>query len=265
MKHLQYLPNFWGALLIIGLLLGLEMIIAAAFHDAGIAFTHGDARASVVVVLANGIVFTIMMHLSGLKYADLFHPSTNTVSSTIGLLFFPVLLFIGGALWWLADIAALIASLFPRDETDLRMLDNLMGSGFVTLIAVCLVAPFVEEMLFRGIILRGFLTHYSPSASIILSALLFGFVHLNIYQIPMAFLLGCFLGWLFYLSKSVWPSIIAHAAYNLGAVIIFHFGKNEDYNHILVNIITFTLSGIGVWLIHSMLRSRPLTRDNGSA
>ena len=158
-------------------------------------------------------------------------------------------------------MASLIASLFPQDDPGLMMLDRLMGSGLVTLIAICLVAPFVEEMLFRGIILRGFLAYYSPSVSIILSALLFGLIHLNIYQIPAAFLLGCFFGWLFYLSKSIWPSIIGHAAHNLGVFVGFEFGHHDGYNHFLVNILSLALSATGVWLIHTILREHPLARS----
>jgi len=241
------------------------MIFGAAFYDAGIVFRPGDARGSVVTVLANGIIFTVMMHLSGFKYKELFHPSKSAVSSTVGLLFFPVVLFVGGALWWLSDIALFIVSFFPRDDASLRMLDHLMSSGLVTLITICLVAPFVEEMLFRGIILRGFLKYYSPQVSIFLSAMLFGVVHMNIYQIPTAFLLGCFFGWLFYRSKSLWPCIMGHALFNLGVFVIFQFEQPHDYNHYLVNVVTLSLSGLGVWFIHSILRGRPVTRTNSNA
>lgn len=265
MKHFEYLPNFSGALLIIGLLLGLEMIFFAAFYDVGIVFTHGDASGSVITVLANGVIISVIMHLSGLKYADLFHPSASTVSGTVGLLFFPVVLVEVGALWWLTDIAFFLESFFPQDDASLRMLDNLMSSGYVTLISICLVAPFVEEMLFRGIILRGFLTYYSPQKSIFLSAVLFGMVHMNIYQIPSAFVFGCFSGWLFYRSRSVWPCVIGHAVHNFGVFVFFQFEQLQYYDTHLVSLFTFSLSGLGVWLIHSILREGTVSETNNSA
>ena len=260
MKHYKYLPDFWGALFIIGLLLALEIVIAAAFYDAGVAFAYGDPRASVIAVLANGVIFTVLMHLSGLTYGEFFHPSSSSISSMAGVLFVPVLVAIVPALWWLADFAAFVASLFPQDDSDLRMFDLLMNSGLATLVAICLVAPFLEEMLFRGIILRGFLAHYPPNTAIILSALLFGISHLNIYQIPGAILIGCFLGWLFYRTKSLWPCIIAHAAYNFGAFLLYQGVQQDQYNHFLVDVLAFAISGLGIWSIHAMLR-RTATAD----
>lgn len=50
------------------------MLIAIAFYDAGYAFESGDARASVISVISFGSVISVLMHISGLNYVDLFHP-----------------------------------------------------------------------------------------------------------------------------------------------------------------------------------------------
>ncbi|WP_368501957.1 lysostaphin resistance A-like protein [Photobacterium sp. 1_MG-2023] len=42
----------------------------------------------------------------------------------------------------------------------------------------------------------------------------FAAVHLNIFQIPVAYILGTFMGWVFVKSRSLWPCLLMHAGYN---------------------------------------------------
>ncbi len=152
----------------------------------------------------------------------------------------------------MADIALFLISVLPGDEQSLEMLHRLMGGGIITIITICLIAPFLEEMFFRGILLRGFLGHYSPLNAILLSSLLFAAAHLNFYQVPTAFVIGCFFGWLFYLCQSVWPCIIGHAANNFGAYLFYVSGAEEGYNHLLISVSTFLVSAAGVYLIYKL-------------
>jgi CAAX amino terminal protease family. len=69
-------------------------------------------------------------------------------------------------------------------------------------------------MLFRGVILRGFLRRYSRTFAILWSAALFGIAHLNLYQFMTAFAIGVVGGWLYERCRSLWPCILLHATYN---------------------------------------------------
>lgn len=62
-----------------------------------------------------------------------------------------------------------------------------------------LLAPVLEEIVFRGIMLDGFPKRYSPTKATLWSALFFGLIHLNPVQSVGAFMLGISLGWLHYL------------------------------------------------------------------
>ena len=90
-------------------------------------------------------------------------------------------------------------------------------------IAVGVLVPIAEEMVFRGAILRTLLTlcgHRWRWGAIVLSALLFGLAHGNMAQLLNATLLGCLLGWLYYRSGSIAPGIVFHMVNNSVAVLL---------------------------------------------
>ena len=257
MQRYKYFPEIWGAIAILACLLMLEILISTAFYDAGVIFAYGDPRSMTVVVLANGIVFSTFMKITGIEYKDLFHPSSNSVSSTLIVSVIPLAIIVISSLWWLGDIENYIVLLFPQDLASINMLNRLLDGGFITVIAICVIAPFVEEMLFRGIILRGFLIHYSPINAIVASSALFGLIHLNIYQIPGAFVFGCIIGYVFYLSKSLWPCIFAHSLANALSYLLYidnsetyFLSKNVEFNSFILNALTFCVSVFGMYLLY---------------
>lgn len=90
-------------------------------------------------------------------------------------------------------------------------------------IAVGVLVPIAEEMVFRGAILRTLLTlcgHRWRWGAIVLSALLFSLAHGNMAQLLNATLLGCLLGWLYYRSGSIAPGIVFHMVNNSVAVLL---------------------------------------------
>lgn len=82
-----------------------------------------------------------------------------------------------------------------------------------------LVAPVVEELIFRGAILKT-LEPYGKWFALLASSLLFGLMHGNFAQIPFAFAVGMILGYVS-IEYSIWYSILLHIANNflLGEVI----------------------------------------------
>jgi uncharacterized protein len=252
MKKINYLPGFLGAVGILAVLFMLEILAVYAFYDIGIVYHYGDPAGSVILVFAFGIVLSVLMHFSGLSYSELFHPSNNSVAMTMTVLSIPVAVFAIGCLWWLAEIGYFIVSLFPEDKESLEMLTTLMNSGVASIIALCLIAPFIEEMLFRGIILRGFLGRYSPGIAIVGSAALFGLIHMNIYQIPVAFIFGCFAGWLFYASRSLWPCILAHALYNAGSYYLAVNSANFEESNAVANLVSLVFSAFALYVLYKL-------------
>ena len=85
---------------------------------------------------------------------------------------------------------------------------------------VVLLAPFAEELFFRGLGVRA-LAVLGGLAAILVSGIVFGLVHGILGALPPLALFGVGLAWVRLRSASVWPSFIAHAAYNgLGILVL---------------------------------------------
>ncbi len=96
-------------------------------------------------------------------------------------------------------------------------------------ITVAISAPILEEILFRGIILDGFLKNYAPTKAILWSAVIFGLIHMNPYQFIGATLVGILMGWIYWRTKSLWLCILIHFLNNsLGFFLNWFFELPED-------------------------------------
>ena len=91
-------------------------------------------------------------------------------------------------------------------DTFLGMSRNVFG-----IISITIMAPLVEELLFRGAI-QGYMLRkgMKPLNAILIASAIFGIVHMNPIQIPFAFAIGLIFGWLYYRTGSVVPGIIGH-------------------------------------------------------
>ncbi len=109
------------------------------------------------------------------------------------------------------DIAFRLAQLlYPEDA----------GGWLRVMLVVVIVAAVGEELLFRGLFLRGFVLRYGRGPALALSSLLFAVVHLNPWGFASIFLAGWLLGWLVLRCGSLWPAILVHAIYNLCSVLL---------------------------------------------
>ncbi|PIF02392.1 MAG: hypothetical protein CR996_00490 [Draconibacterium sp.] len=133
------------------------------------------------------------------------------------LVIIPLVTFFWGA-QNLYDIpAAFMDKYFPPPPWFWELFNRIFEGDFGWiggLVKVCLIAPVVEELIFRGLILQGFRRNYSPAVAVIMSALLFALFHLNPWQFPATFVLGLLLGWITIRTKSIFLAILGHSINN---------------------------------------------------
>ena len=208
-------PNGVEAFFMVVALFALEFVIGAAMHDLRdvLALPRQDVG-GMTTLLANAIVFTAVMHYKTLSYRSLFHASADSPADVLAILVPAITLTIPALVLLSTTLGAFLVYLFPLSPAETAMFEEMGSGSFGAIIGACLLAPVLEEMLFRGIILRSFLQQYSRWTAIIASAALFGLAHMNIYQFMVGMLLGVIAGWLYERSHSLLPCIALHAAYN---------------------------------------------------
>ena len=144
-----------------------------------------------------------------------------------------------GLVTWLACLAVQALVVFVVLAADIPLISNTEGiddlavdRGYVisTLVLAVVVAPIVEEMLFRGLVLRGLLSVMGVGLAVAVQAVLFGVAHFdpvrgvgNIGLIMVLSGVGVVLGAAEYLMRRIGPTMVAHAIINAIAMAVALF------------------------------------------
>jgi membrane protease YdiL (CAAX protease family) len=110
-----------------------------------------------------------------------------------------------------------------------NLLTPVNGAGLVVLtVLVCVGSPLVEELFFRGLLLRGLLGQFQqlgrrrgPALSIVVTGLVFGLVHFEALQFLGLAGFGMVLAYMAYRTGRLGPSILAHVAFNTTTILAF--------------------------------------------
>ncbi|MCA9535869.1 MAG: CPBP family intramembrane metalloprotease [Myxococcales bacterium] len=93
--------------------------------------------------------------------------------------------------------------------------------GVGAVLAFVALAPFAEEVFFRGLVFPGLTRHYGHAwFAIAISALLFGATHVEPVAILYATLVGAALALLTVRARSILPAAVAHAAHNAVPLLV---------------------------------------------
>jgi len=93
-------------------------------------------------------------------------------------------------------------------------------STALIVISAAIIAPFFEELLFRGFLYRALRDRLGVGAALILSSLLFAMVHPSGYTLLPLFGLSCILALLYERTGSLVPSIALHSLHNLSGILV---------------------------------------------
>ena len=133
----------------------------------------------------------------------------------------------------------------PMPEWLEAALEQMTSGNFIlNFICVSLMAPFFEEWLCRGMVLRGLLNYRKvgtdkrgmhPAAAIVISALFFAIIHMNPWQAVPAFLMGSLFGYVYYKTGSLKLTMLMHFTNNTFALILgqTQLGDNSGFYEIM--------------------------------
>ena len=236
----------------------LQYVLGAALYDHRRVLDLGEHEVNaLVMLLSNGLVLATVLHFQRRSHRDLLHSSESSALATTALLVPPVLLVVPLILLLDYALMSILERIFPLSRWEEQAFSEMVASSVGAVVATCVLAPVLEEMLFRGVLLRSFLGKHPRWAAISASALLFGFAHLNVYQFALAFWLGLFLGWLYERSRSLIPCIALHAALNSWVVMSEQgSGAQSSSPHefsLLTWFAALVSASLGLWLLRRLL------------
>ena len=223
-------PGIWQSLALVFAVLALDILVLLLLKRWGLMDAGGGMVAETAgIVVSNGLVTAVFLARRGLTLRNVLHPNPASARAVTGLLAVPVLL-VSPAIFLASSIVDdLLELAYPMSDWYRRMFEEMLGGGAATVVALLFVGPFFEELLFRGIVLRGLLARMPAGRAIVISSLIFGAAHLNVYQFVGAGLLGLPLGWLYARFRSIWPCMLLHAAQNLQVLLsVLWLGKDAQ-------------------------------------
>ncbi len=98
----------------------------------------------------------------------------------------------------------------------------------VMLTMIGLLVPITEELLFRGYIQTRLVARHGPFRGILITSVLFGVMHMNLYQSPATFFLGLMIGFAAWYGRSIVPAIAAHMVNNTIAIGLMLISDSQE-------------------------------------
>ena len=233
-KFDYYLPGVAGMFALLGLML-VSSLVGSAVAAPLVALLGMENGLFYAQFIGYPLTFVIPMIFASIQ-------SRNNSYSHEGLKldnnhFSPL----GGALCALLAAVSTIAlsfcsdaiqSLLPKMPAWIEdMMKNLTtgDNPWLSFVMVCLFAPFFEEWLCRGMVLRGLLANrVKPVWAILISALFFAAIHLNIWQAVPALMLGAMFGYVYYKTGSLKLTMLMHFTNNFMALVLSNLNGFEE-------------------------------------
>ncbi len=256
-----YLAVFVGTQLVIGIFFGLVFLVKYFFEnvravpgqDSLAQNIEGYLSESMPAMTIITFVVTVLFYIFIVKLRKIsiieicrFAKIKFDQLFTILILTFAVNILINNILTFLHQSGSMDET-FEKYESIIK---SILGSSntLLLLLTVGILAPFLEEVVFRGLIFHELKKTIPLWAAVLLQAFLFGFIHLNIIQGSYAFALGILLGLSYVWTGSFWAPVIIHAVMNSTSVIL---SRNENMagffvfnTPIFILSIIFTAGGI---------------------
>lgn len=127
---------------------------------------------------------------------------------------------------YVADIFYTVLSMFGYDNS-INVALSVNTDIAIEFLLTALVPGICEEILHRGMFMRGSANHGYTRYGLIFSSLLFGLMHLNIQQFFYAMILGCLMGVVVIVADSIYPAMIIHFMNN---ALSIYFSYGVKYN-----------------------------------
>lgn len=165
----------------------------------------------------------------GRQTPNLFHDLTTAFSAWV--ISFPLIVFVNQALDWIVTHIFHMAS--SPEQLAVQFLKMTFGYPvlfILALLSIVVLAPLVEEILFRGFLQSFIRQHLGRGQAILITSLLFALYHYspeqkmsNLTIVGSLFIFSLFLGFVYEKRGSLFASIALHSIFNAFNVINLYF------------------------------------------
>ena len=216
MRANKHLWNVYSILLLILFGFGINLLLSFLFSDyfEEHAFVGYFVQTSIFIL---SIYYFIKVRHPQTQWIDIGFRKLN-IWKTIGLTITA----------WLSAMSILaffvtyfgeIPGLQPQ-ESHLEIFGNTLYEKIGFTFLAIIIAPLVEEVIFRGILLKWSLIYVNPLFTILLNGILFGVLHFEFQSVVALSLIGIILASITYYAHSIIPAILFHFLNNSIAVFI---------------------------------------------
>lgn len=184
------------------------------------------------IFLIPALLFAYMTHPQPIQYLGLCKPGKPVQWFLVTMVILgaiPVFLGIDG-LFKTFDFGKAINEMQEKNENAFKALLQMRGLGDLlkALFVLAILPALSEEMIFRGILMRTLHRRNKRiGVAIAITAFIFAMVHYNPYGLFAIFFAAVLLGYIYYLTGSLWLSILAHLINNGLQIVLMYIGNSN--------------------------------------
>lgn len=259
-QQTKYYPTILGAIHLIVLYTFIQTIVdfplALLDYYNGTDFLYNPIKKIILGVGSTVFIFYFAYRKAGVPLKELFpYKSFNF------LILVPLMFFLWAAQNLIGEVNTLVDKVLPPPPWFWEMFNKIFENDYGiygAIIKVVIMAPVIEELIFRGVIMHGLMRNYSKFTAVFVSALMFALWHLNPWQFPATFILGLVLGILMLRTRNIYLCILGHAINNgLVLVSIQYWGElqktsffqSSKSNQLIISALIATSALIFIFLL----------------
>lgn len=150
-----------------------------------------------------------------------------------------------------------LSQLFATNVVGEHMLELSLANPFpVTFFVVAVLPAVCEEFIFRGVLYQGY-RRCSVSGAVILTAVLFGLMHMNMNQLSYAVVIGLLFAAVNEVTGSILPSLLLHLYINGKSTVLLYLAGDElkvtEEQYSVTQLLPALLPGVAVAVLGLVL------------
>ncbi len=262
----KYYPTILKAIHLVVLYMFIQSIIdfPLALYDYynGTDFLYNPIKKILIGVGSPAFIFYYAYKKARVPLKELFPLKSFNV-----FLLIPIFLFIWGAQNLIGVINNAIDIVLPPPGWFWELFNKVFESDYGiygAVLKVVIIAPIIEELIFRGVIMHGLMRNYSASTAIFTSALMFALFHLNPWQLPATFVLGLLLGFLMVRKRNIILCILGHTINNGIALFGSLISEKISFLHSKTSLLmtSFLIAVVSFVVLYIVTKSNVAETDN---